>query len=60
MKWFSHLAAMTFGIALIESVHLMGVSANPWGEPLFWFVLSVVFLGGYHYRKRRTEASPVE
>ena len=63
MKWFSHLAAMTFGIGFIEIVHELGLSqfANSrWLEGVFWLMMSTVLLLGYLYEKRRSGASRPE
>ena len=62
MNWFSHVAAMSFGIGFIEIVHELGLSQfnRPWLEILFWLFLSVVFLLGYLYETRRSGASQQE
>ena len=56
MKWFSHLAAMTFGIGFIEIVHELGLarfSESRWLESIFWLMLSTVFILGHLYKKHR-------
>ena len=56
MKWFSHLAAMTFGIGFIEIVHELGLAQfgeSRWLESIFWLMLSTVLLLAYLYEKHR-------
>ena len=58
MKWFSHLAAMTFGIGFLEVLHNLGLShfgGEKWLEGVLWLMMSTVFILGHLYEKHKAK-----